>query len=636
MALMRGSVRQLLEMADAGLLPDQLEKRAVVEWGSAVGAGEVRSWRKSLSVFLRVVDEAGLGDVEALLEHRLPHSPKRVDVILCGTDPNVGTVTYVLVELKQWSEAELIARELVRVPYYDDPVLHPVAQVRQYCRYLVDFTPALEHRVVRGIAFLHNATAAGVASLADYELDEFGRLFLGDDDERLRGFLTSVLDADAGRDRARAAADEFVGFPHRPTKKLLDSAAYEIQSREQFVLLDEQRVAYETVALAVNQAWEAECSRRKGSPVSHQKTVVVVVGGPGSGKSVIALSLLGHLARKNLAVNHATGSSAFTRTMQRLVGSRERSLFKYFNNFANSRQSELDVLICDEAHRIRTVSSNAGSGSTSRPGRRTQLDELISVAAVPVLFLDDNQVVRPYEVGSLAAIEEGARAARCDVDIVHLKSQFRCGGSDLFEDWVDRLLGVVDDAPIAWSTLVGASEDDFLLGSADTPAALDDWVRERHRQAGGLARLTAGFCWDWTKRPTGPRGNRSLVSDVRIDEWSRPWNAFPGSDVSGAPDSYYWAFENGGMDQVGCIYTAQGFEYDWAGVIFGDDFVRRGDRWVARREHSYDSEVKKADDVRFPGLIRNTYKVLLTRGMRGACVYSTDEETRSFFERMTA
>ncbi|MEV6102730.1 DNA/RNA helicase domain-containing protein [Nocardia sp. NPDC051981] len=130
--------------------------------------------------------------------------------------------------------------------------------------------------------------------------------------------------------------------------------------------------------------------------------------------------------------------------------------------------------------------------------------------------------------------------------------------------------------------------------------------------------------------------DRRLVHDVRIEGWSRPWNAFPGSRVPGAPDSYYWAFEEGGMDQIGCIYTAQGFEYDWAGVIFGDDFVRRGDRWVARREHSYDAEVKKADDARFPELIRNTYKVLLTRGMRGACVYSTDEETRSFLEQMTA
>ncbi|MEV6102731.1 DNA/RNA helicase domain-containing protein [Nocardia sp. NPDC051981] len=504
MALVRGSVRQLLELADSGQLPAQLEERAAAELGSAVGAGEVRSWRKSLSAFLREVDGAGLGDVEALLEHRLPHSPKRVDVILCGVRPAGGAATYVLIELKQWSEAELLARDLVRVPYYDDPVLHPVAQVRQYCRYLVDFTPELERRpgAVRGLAFLHNATAAGVGSLIDDVPDEFGQLFLREDRKRLREFLTSVLDVDVDRDRARGVADEFVSFPNRPTKKLLELAAAEIEDREQFVLLDEQRVAYETVAAAVNRAWEAERSRREGLAVDQKRTVVVVVGGPGSGKSVIALGLLGHLARKHLAVNHATGSSAFTHTMQKLVGAKGRSLFKYFNDYSASRPGELDVLICDEAHRIRTNSANGGN-TRNRAGRRTQLDELISVASVPVLFLDGNQVVRPHEAGSLASIKAGAKAAECQVEIVHLTSQFRCGGSDLFEEWVDRLLGIGGDAPISWSALAEKNEDTFLVGSVDAPAALEEWVRDRHRNTQGVARLTAGFCWGLDQKADG-------------------------------------------------------------------------------------------------------------------------------------
>lgn len=199
---------------------------------------------------------------------------------------------------------------------------------------------------------------------------------------------------------------------------------------------------------------------------------------------------------------------------------------------------------------------------------------------------------------------------------------------------MDRLLGVREDPPLTWSELAAESGDEFSVGTVATPAALEAWVRDRREQSGGTARLTAGFCWRWSERPIVTASGRQLASDVRIDGWSHPWNARPGANVPGVPDSYFWAFDEGGIGQIGCIYTAQGFEYDWAGVIFGDDFVRRGDRWVAQRDKSEDSTVKAADDTRFPDLIRNTYKVLLTRGMRGACVFSTDEETQEFFERM--
>jgi hypothetical protein len=115
----------------------------------------------------------------------------------------------------------------------------------------------------------------------------------------------------------------------------------------------------------------------------------------------------------------------------------------------------------------------------------------------------------------------------------------------------------------------------------------------------------------------GVNGTKVLVPDVRIGDWQRPWNAKSGKKVADAPESHYWASDERGFGQVGCVYTAQGFEYDWAGVIFGPDFVRREDRWVARREHSHDPAVKKAEDANFHELIRNTYRVLLTRGMRG-------------------
>jgi DUF2075 family protein len=129
-------------------------------------------------------------------------------------------------------------------------------------------------------------------------------------------------------------------------------------------------------------------------------------------------------------------------------------------------------------------------------------------------------------------------------------------------------------------------------------------------------------------------GTKTLVDDVVIGDWHRPWNAKPEKPVRDVPASHFWASDERGFGQVGCIYTAQGFEYDWSGVIVGDDFVRRGATWVARRERSFDGQVKKAAEQEFPALVRNTYKVLLTRGMKATAVYSTDAETQEFLEEM--
>lgn len=165
------------------------------------------------------------------------------------------------------------------------------------------------------------------------------------------------------------------------------------------------------------------------------------------------------------------------------------------------------------------------------------------------------------------------------------------------------------------------------------PEALESWLTAQNPGSGDTARIAAGYCWRWSD-PVVVDGRKALVDDVVIGDWRRPWNAKPEKPVPGAPASHFWASDTRGFGQVGCIYTAQGFEYDWAGVIIGDDFVRRGDRWVAQRDRSFDGQVKRASDEEFPALVRNTYKVLLTRGMKATALYSTDPETQRFLEQM--
>ncbi|MGW4827078.1 DNA/RNA helicase domain-containing protein [Amycolatopsis japonica] len=629
MALARGSAADLLIEARAGHLHSRLQEQAGFALGSRVGTSEVASWQRSLPIVLADLIDAGLGDVEVLLEHQLPHSKQRIDVVLCGVHPRGGQSSFVFLEVKQWSKAESYLSEVINIPGLPGKHLHPAEQVHGYRQYFVDHTPALVERpqAIHAAVYLHNARRADVSGLLKDNPRPASRLFTMDDKAAMGEHFNAVLDTSAPRQTNIAAGDELSGFAHRPTKPLLDLAAAEIKDREQFVLLDEQKVAYELVLQAVERSRAAQT-----------RTVVIVEGGPGSGKSVIALSLLGELARRGRAVHHATGSKSFTSTMRKYAGrgsTRVQGLFKYFNAYVGCEPRELDVLICDEAHRIREKGVDRFTKKEKRERADRQVNELINVATVPVFLLDEHQVVRPGEMGSLKEITTAAHALGCEVEVVRLHDQLRCGGSVSYDTWVARLLGLGSaEPPIPWSKLAGPLDEGITLTTAASPEALESWVLEQRSRHGGGGRLTAGFCWPWSDPVQTPDGLR-LVDDVWLGEWKRPWNAKGEKSVPDVPGSSYWATDERGFGQVGCIYTAQGFEYDWSGVIFGKDLVRRDGMWCAVRANSKDSEVKKADELHFSALIKNTYKVLLTRGMRGTAIFSEDPETQEFLEEMT-
>jgi hypothetical protein len=195
-----------------------------------------------------------------------------------------------------------------------------------------------------------------------------------------------------------------------------------------------------------------------------------------------------------------------------------------------------------------------------------------------------------------------------------------------------RLLGLDGRGPIAWSDLADNGDETYRVAALPSPTALESWLTAQNPGSADTARIAAGYCWRWSD-PETVDGTRRLVDDVVIGQWRRPWNAKPETSVPGVPPAHFWASDERGFGQVGCIYTAQGFEYDWSGVIFGNDFVRREGNWVSRREYSFDTPVKRAR-TDFPALVRNTYKVLLTRGMKATAVYSTDPETQAFLEEM--
>ena len=598
------------------LLADQMSHRT----GRRPSPSERRSWERSLPVLRADLVAAGLSDVEMLIEYQLPLTSKRADVVLAGRHPVTGGASYLVVELKQWSHAERFedSDTLVHIEQYGNrPVTHPALQVRDYCDYMLGFNSVLadDPQTLAGVAYLHNATDDGVADLFRVAGNDQGRLFTGQRRGEFQQFLRSRF---AAGEPGAVYADHLLASRIAPSKQLLALAAEEVQHREMFVLLDEQRDAYNYVLHAVERARRA-----------NTKTAVVVSGGPGSGKSVIALSLLGELSRQGRAVLHATGSRSFTQTLRKVAGKRAprvSKMFTYFNSFITAAPNDLDALILDEAHRIRETSVSRWTKAEHRTGR-PQIEELLDAARVPVFLLDEFQVVRPGEQGTVDDIAKHAADRGMHVEKIDLDAQFRCGGSEEYVRWVKRLLGLEPGGPIEWT-----GDPGFEVEVADSPYEMEAALATK-LEAGYSARMAAGYCWPWGD----PRPDGSLPADVRIGEWSKPWNLKGDRSVGGAPAAALWATDPAGFGQVGCVYTAQGFEYDYSGVIFGPDFVWRGDRWMAVREANRDPDFRnrsRVSDADFDRLVRNVYKVLLTRGMRGVTLYSTDAETLRLLAKM--
>ncbi len=614
MRLYADTSEQFLTDARMHRIAEKLRGEYVAQIGHKPGGPEFASWQNSLTALALAIDQAELTDHGVILEYKLGNTNRRLDAMLTGHAVTKEEHA-VVIELKQWGETAASNADgcvETRVGGRVRPVLHPSVQVGQYEQWLLDnHTVFYDDAVIlSGVSWLHNMLYDPTDELFAPKHEAYlstNPLFTGDQSDVLAEFLVERLSQGDGVPIMEKVLDS----RYKPSKKLLDHTAQMVAGQKDFILLDEQLVVFESVLAAA----------REG--LTHDnKQVILINGGPGTGKSVIALHLVGRLAKAGFNAQHATGSKAFTENMRRIVGSRARAQFAYFNQFGGMPANEIDVLMLDEAHRLRETSAHRFQPKSQRTAL-PQVDELIRVAKTTVFFIDDLQAVRPNEVGSSNLIREAAHRNGAEIQEFELDTQFRCAGSDAFISWVDNTLGLRETANPTWE-----GDEGFDFQIVDSVEQLDAMIRTKADE-GHTARLVAGFCWPWSN----PLDDGTLVPDVRVGAWQMPWNAKSdaGRLADGIPKADFWASSPGGINQVGCIYTAQGFEFDYVGVIFGRDlrWDPDSDAWIADRSESHDSVVKRSGE-QFLDLVKRTYRVLLTRGMKGCYLYLEDKATRDY------
>ncbi|MGI6775909.1 MAG: DUF2075 domain-containing protein [Patescibacteria group bacterium] len=612
MILYEGTIEQFNQDVIQNCIADRAAEKYQAHYNRRPNNSEYRSWAYSLAILNNSFRYANLKDNYVLLEYELPYSSQRIDVILFGENYQ-DQKNVVVIELKQWSNdnvspAESKGNVIVNYGRFKKEEPHPSLKVQGYHFYLKDFIKLFTEKNapnLNSLAYAHNYSRerGGVLFSDEFQsaLAEFP-LFAKEDSIKLANYLKDRL----SKGRGQILYERFARSKIGPSKKLLAHTSEMINKQQVFNLIDDQIAAYNAIM-----------HKAKKLSGTEEKSVILVNGGPGTGKSVIALEVMGELLRQGKKVVHATGSSAFTNTLRSLVGLRAKNLFKFFNSFTRANPNCFDVLICDEAHRIRESSADRYTPKELRTND-PQIDELLRVANLSVFFIDEYQIVRPNEVGSIEMIKNAAKRFNIKTKNIiefELKTQFRCSGSDAYLQWLDNVLGIRETGITEFDTKM-----EFKI--FENPQKMMNEIRERNKEKPNSARIVAGFCWPWSN----PRPDGSLVNDVKIGDFEMPWekkNQF-----------WKWATDKSGMEQVGTVYTAQGMEFDYIAVIFGNDLVYNPQKneWEAIPENSYDTQVKR-NNPNLENHLKHVYRVLMSRAHMGVYVYFMDKKTEDYFRR---
>jgi len=595
-----------------GIIAEKIEQRFYDIGINHNNAREFRSWDNSLAYMQIILNDREIGnDINIAIEFQIPQTSKRVDFLITGKDES-NRNHVVIIELKQWEKAERTSREDIVTTFIGGSIhatTHPSYQAYSYAKTIENFNEAfqIEEIELHPCAYLHNY---GEEHRAEIDNDlykniiEIAPIYLKKDGQKLRDFIKRFIKNTDSGDLLYKIENGKI----RPSKVLQDSLVSMLNGNSEFVMLDEQKVVYSTIKKLVNVA-----------VAQNKKFTVIVEGGPGTGKSVIAVNLL--VGLRHLNVNYVTKNAAprnvyfhkLRRGNYRL--SFINSLFKGSGSYIDVQNDLFDCLLIDEAHRL-----NEKSGMFQNMGEN-QIKELIKSSKVSVFFIDEDQVVTTKDIGSINEIKKWANmcgSTIIDGDDYKLTSQFRCNGSDGYISFLDHILGIRETANYDGFDL----EYDFKI--FDCPNKMRLALQEKN--INNKARMIAGYCYNWISKNTP----KSDDYDIQlINEFKAKWN-FGNTNL--------WAIDEDSFNQVGCIHTSQGLEFDYVGVIIGKDLSYEGGKVITdkTKRAKTDQSLRGLNNKDNPNLadriIRNTYKTLLSRGQKGCYVFCEDTNLSDYLK----
>ena len=616
MIIYQKNKKSYIEDVNLNVFVDILLKDLTDKIGKTPSPSEKRSFENSSRYMVGILSDNEIpDDCGVSIEYNIPSTGKRVDFIITGKNDKDEKLA-IIIELKQWEKVEKTDQDGIVSTFINGQIretLHPSYQAWSYAALLKDFNVNVyENNVgVYPCAYLHNYDKNIEEITNDFYKEhlENAPIFLKSDVIKLRNFIKKfVKKGDDGKLMYEIENGEI-----RPSKKLADSLLAMMKGNEVFTLIDEQKIVFESVLKA---------SRIK----SNHKKVIIIEGGPGTGKSVVAINLLVRLNADRKTCQYVTKNSAPRQVYEaQLVNSFKKSqitnLFKGSGQYIDVAHGSIDVLVVDEAHRL-----NEKSGMFKNLGDN-QVKELIKAAKTTVFFVDENQKVSIHDIGNIEEITKWANEFNADITKMELSSQFRCGGSDGYLAWIDNTLQIRETANIDLSNI----NYDFKV--FDDPSEMRQAIISNNQN--NKSRLLAGYCWDWLSK------KNPLNYDIEFLEYNfrMRWNL--------SDDGMLWILKENSVNEVGCIHTCQGLELDYVGVIIGKDmrlengqiitdlFERAAADSTVRGFKGMYKKDKEGTLLLGDNLIKNTYRTLMTRGQKGCYVYCVDSNLRDYIKHAT-
>lgn len=615
MIIYDGIKTDFLKSVEEDTIAVEIEENIYKKMNRRTAINEFRAWENSLEYMYKVLNDMEIpSDAGVAIEYNIPQTSKRVDFLISGYDrQNQGNV--IIIELKQWDHLEAVESRDALVRTYTGNamrnVVHPSYQAWSYATMIQDYNQSVQlHNIcLHPCSYLHNYRRhePDVIDALQYKeyLDDAPAFTRGQVKD-LRGFIKK----DIVRGDDRQLIYDIDQGKIRPSKSLQDSIAKMLKGNREFVMLDDQKVVYEEILYISRQ------SQHDG-----KKRVMIVKGGPGTGKTVVAVNLLAQLTCESQYCQYVSKNSAPRNVYQKkLKGSVKKAsvdnLFKGSGVYVDARENTVDTLLVDEAHRL-----NQKSGMFHNKGEN-QIKEIIRAAKCGVFFIDENQRVTLSDIGSVEEIRKWAREEGAQIYEQKLVSQFRCNGSDGYLAWLDDVLEIQETANY---DLEGIDYDIKIL---DSPEEMRQIIIEKNRIS-NRARILAGYCWEWVKA----NRNKTEEHDIKIGDFEISWNL---------ENTTTFAIDEGSVSEAGCIHTSQGLEFDYVGVIIGEDMRYENGRIItdytkrARSDQSlkgikklYKEDPEKAKQLS-DEIIKNTYRTLMTRGMRGCYIYCVDQKLADY------